>query len=198
VEEASDLQLLRARLVRFALEERRLIERALHDGVQQDLIGLSVRLQLVHNLVTTAPGEALASLDEVQQEVRDALARVRALAGDIYPAILDARGLPDALRQLSRAAEAAASVDVAGVGRYPAEVEAAVAFLWRAVLDGHRADEDARIRVREEDETLQVSIDAGREIDLGPVGDLVESAGGTVTTRAGPGGFAIEAVFPLP
>jgi len=188
--------MVRSRLVTAAVEERRRVERALHDGVQQDLIGISVRLQLARNLVATAPDEALVSLDEAQQEVRRALDRVRALASDIYPAILEARGLPDALRQAVRVSGAAASVDAVELGRYPAGVEVAVFFLWRGVLDGLGPDADARIRVWEEDAALQVRIEAGAPIDPLRADDLVEGAGGTLTMRPG-SDSSLEAVFPL-
>jgi signal transduction histidine kinase len=198
VNDASELQMLRLRLVTSAVEERRRVERALHDGVQQDLIGISVLLQHVRNLVATAPDEALASLEEAQREVRGALDRVRALASDVYPAILEARGLPDALRQAVRASGAAASVEAGELGRYPAEIEAAVFFLWRDVLDDLGAGENARIRLREEAEALQVEIEAGTPIDPLRAGDLVESAGGTLTVRSGSDGCGVEAAFPLP
>jgi signal transduction histidine kinase len=180
-----------------AVEERRRVERALHDGVQQDLIEATVRLQLVRNLVTTAPGDALASLEEIQVELRDALDRVRALASGIYPAILDARGLPDALRQAVRASGAAASVDAAELGRYPAGIEAAVYFLWRTVLDRVGADTDARIRVSDTGEMLQVTIEARARIDPLRAADLVEGAGGTLTVKSGSGGSRIDAAFPV-
>jgi len=197
VEDASELQMVRARLAGAAFEERRLIERALHDGVQQDLIQISVRLQLLRDLVASAPAEALASLDDVQQEVRAALDRVRALASDIYPAILDARGLPDALRQAVRRSGAAASVEAAELGRYPADVEAAVAFLWRLVLDGLGNGPEARIRVREEREALRVTIETEAAVDLLRAGDLVEGAGGTVAVHSGSSCCRLEAAFLL-
>lgn len=171
-----------------------MIERALHDGVQQDLIGISVGLQLVRDLVANAPDEALTSLDEVQQEVRAALGRLRTLSTDIYPAILDARGLQDALRQLARSSGAAVSVE-AGLRRYPVEIEAAVFFLWRAVLDAQEADADAQIQVFEEAETLQVAIEAGASIDRVRATDLIEASGGTVSIRSGSDGCRIEAEF---
>jgi hypothetical protein len=198
VEDASELQVLRSRLVRSDLEERRRLERALHDGVQQDLIGLSVRLQLVRNLVAVSPEEALASLDEVQQEARDALDRVRALASDLYPAILDARGLPDALRQAVRTSGAAGSVEASGLGRYAAGVEAGVFFLWRAVLEAHEAGAHPRVRVWEEGGALRARIEADGAIDLVRAGDLIEGAGGVLTVeQPGSGGCSIEARFPL-
>jgi signal transduction histidine kinase len=196
VEDPAEPQMLRSRLVTAAVEERRRVERALHDGVQQDLIGISVRLQLVRNLVATAPDEALVSLDEAQQEVRGALDRVRALASDIYPAILEARGLPDALRQAVRASGASASVDVVELGRYPVAVEVAVFFLWRGVLDGLGAGADARIRVWEEDSALRVRIEAGAPIDPLRAEDLVGGAGGALTMRSG-SDSSLEAAFPL-
>jgi signal transduction histidine kinase len=195
VKDGPESQLLRALPV-SAVEERRLIERALHDGVQQDLIGISVGLQLVSTLVATAPDEALTSLDEIRQEVKDALGRLRTLSSDIYPAILDARGLSDALRQAARASRAAASVQAAGLRRYPVEIEAAVFFLWRAVLDASEAGANARIHVFEEAETLRVGIEAGASIERALATDLVEAAEGTVRIRSGSGGCTIEAEFP--
>ncbi len=62
MEEANELQALCLRLVTSILEERRQVERALHDGAQQDLVAISVRLQTARNLVETAPDEALEAL----------------------------------------------------------------------------------------------------------------------------------------
>jgi signal transduction histidine kinase len=197
VEDASDPQVLRSRLVTMALDERRRVERALHDGVQQDLIGISVRLQLLRSLVSTAPSEVLASLDEIQQEVRDALDRVRGLASEVFPAILDARGLPDALRQGARASRAAAHVEAAGLSRYPDEIEAAVFFVWRSVLDGVAEGATARIRVWEEGGALQVRIEAAAAIDPARAEDLVKGAGGTLAMQSDSGSCNIEAAFPL-
>jgi signal transduction histidine kinase len=196
VDDPAEVQMLRSRLVTAAVDERRRVERALHDGVQQDLIGISVRLQLVRNLVTRDPEAALASLDEAQQEVRAALDRVRALASDIYPAILEARGLPDALRQAVRASGAAAYVEAAELERYPVRVEIAVFFLWRGVLDGLGAGANARIRVWEESSALHVRIETGAPIDPVRAEDLVGSAGGTLTVPSG-SDSGLEAVFPL-
>jgi signal transduction histidine kinase len=194
VEDDSELQMLRARLVGAGLAERRRIERALHDGVQQDLIALSVELQVARGLVATDPAAALASLDRIQEDVRAALGRVQTLATEIYPAILDARGLRDALRQAARVSEARASVDVAELGRYPAEIEAAVFSLWRAVLDSSGPGSDVRIHVWEQNQALQVTIDVGGAVDLSSAEDLVAAAGGVLAAAPG----SVEARFELP
>ena len=194
MEEASELQALRLRLVTSILEERRQLERALHDGAQQDLVAISVRLQTARNLVATAPDEALEALDEVQREVRNALDQLKTLASGIYPAILDARGLPDALRQAAGASTAATRVEAAELGRYPAEIEAAVFFLWRAVLDGLGSGEDALISVSDDGQALRVEIVAGRPLDLARASDLVEAAGGAITGGSQPVG--VDVTFP--
>jgi signal transduction histidine kinase len=128
-------------------EERRAVERALHDGVQQDLIALCVRLQLLRQLVEADPAAALVELAELHREAHAALDRVRTLANDVYPSVLDARGLPEALRA------AGATVDGEAGGRYPREVEAAAYFFCRDALAGAA---DLTVSLREEDGALRV------------------------------------------
>lgn len=197
MEDVPEQQMLCSRLVTARLAELRRIERALHDGVQQDLTALSVELQLMRGLVSADPDAALASLDRIQQEVRATLGRLQALGSEIYPALLDARGLMDALRQAARAPGTAASVDAVELGRYPAELEAAVFFLWRTVLDEAAPSAEARIRVREENEALQVAIDTAGEIDVSGAGDYVAAAGGILAVETDSTGCRIEARFPL-
>jgi hypothetical protein len=105
--------------------ERRRIEQALHDGVQQDLASAVVALELAQELLDTDPAAARSALDELAAQVEEALARIRLLAGTIYPSILPARGLTDALRLLE--------VDTADLERYPLEVEEAVYFTCEAL-----------------------------------------------------------------
>ena len=197
MEDVAELQAVRSRLVSSIFEERRRAERALHDGVEQDLIAISVRLQFVRKLVATAPAGALAELDEVQREVRNALDQLKALASGIYPAILDARGLPDALRQAAGASGAATLIQAAELGRYPAEIEAAVFFLWRTVLERLGPGVEASISVQQEGDALEVKIAAGRTVDLAGARDLVEGAGGVVTVESQPAGVSIDVTFPL-
>src|SRR5262249_18717752 len=112
-----------ARIASSTAAARRAHERALHDGVQQDLIAAAVRLQLARELVASEPTAAIALLDELRADLHSALDRVRAVADEIYPSVLDARGLPDALRTLGITTE--------GLGRYPVAIEAAVYFCCR-------------------------------------------------------------------
>ena len=197
MEDVAQLQAVRSRLVSSIFEERRRVERALHDGVEQDLIAISVRLQFVRNLVASAPAGALAELDEVQREVRNGLDQLKALASGIYPAILDARGLPDALRQVAGVSRTATRIQAAELGRYPAEIEAAVFFLWRTVLERLGPGVEAFISVKQEGDALQVEIASRRTFDLAGARDLVEGAGGVVMVESRPGGARIDVTFPL-
>ena len=124
------------------LADRRRFERALHDGVQQDLIALSVRLQLAQQLLATDAAATASLLEELRQEVHTAIDAARALATSIYPPTLDARGLEVALRGISR-------VRVHGVGRHSPDLEAAAYFCCLetdAEVDLYE-EEDGRLRI---------------------------------------------------
>ena len=108
--------------------ERRRIEEALHDGVQQDLAATVVALQLARELLDSDPAAARSLLDELGAQVEGALERVRALAETVYPSILPARGLTDALRPLD--------VETVDLERYPLEIEEAVYFSCRTLRSG--------------------------------------------------------------
>ena len=159
------------------LQDRRSFERALHDGAQQDLIALCVRVQLLRDAVTGEPGAVPGILDELERDAREALDRIRSLAAEIYPAILDLRGLPDALREL--AAGTSASLTTTSVQRHPPDVEAAVYFFCRAF-----AGPGARIGLSEDAEALRLEIDGATAQVPGAARELIESVGGTVDADA--------------
>ena len=125
--------------------ERRRIEEALHDGVQQDLAATVVALELARELLDSNPAAARSALDDLAAQVEAALERVRELAGTVYPSILPARGLTDALRSLD--------VETTNLERYPLEIEEAVYFSCRALRS--RA---ARARVWGEGATLRLEL----------------------------------------
>lgn len=125
--------------------ERRRIEAALHDGVQQDLAATVVALELARELLSRDPAAARRALDELAVEVERALAQVRALAETVYPSILPARGLADALRPLD--------VETAGLERYPLELEEAVYFSCQALRSGA-----ARARVWSDGSALRLEL----------------------------------------
>jgi signal transduction histidine kinase len=184
--EADDLRASRARIAGSAERARRSYERALHDGVQQDLIATAVRLQLARELVTSDPAAAIALLDELRDDVHDALNRVRGVADDIYPSVLDVRGLPDALRHAVKVAGVAAGVEADGVGRYPETIEAAVYFCCRALL----AEGATAIALRDDGQSLRLDVEGVGAND--DARDLTQAAGGSLTAEPG----RVTATFP--
>jgi signal transduction histidine kinase len=124
----------RARVVAVGDRERRRIERDLHDGAQQRLVALRVRLGLVADRIegnSPAGAEAVRALEGAVDETLD---EVRSFARGIYPALLAERGLSEALRAVGRSAQIPTIVDAAAIGRYAPEVEATVYFACTEAL----------------------------------------------------------------
>jgi signal transduction histidine kinase len=87
--EIEELRASRTRLTLAADVERRDIERALHEGVQQDLVGLATNLEVAARSVDSDPAAAKALLDELQREARRALTETQELANRIFPPLLE-------------------------------------------------------------------------------------------------------------
>jgi signal transduction histidine kinase len=123
-----ELQLSRARIASGAEQERRRIERDLHDGAQQRLVALRIELGLAEEVVRQDPDRAVERLRELGRDVDDALEELRALAHGVYPPMLADRGLDEALRAV--ALRSAIRIDLVSqdLGRYSTEVEGAVYF----------------------------------------------------------------------
>src|SRR5437764_10375836 len=116
----------RRRLVKAQDQERRKIERNLHDGAQQQLVAVNVQLGLLERLADDPKLRAMTA--QLRDAVGGALEDLRDLARGIYPPLLADRGLPTALEAQARKSATAVDVSPDGVGRYPQEVEAAIYF----------------------------------------------------------------------
>jgi signal transduction histidine kinase len=103
-------------------EARRALERALHDGVQQQLLALAVNLQLARELCERDPAAASDFLEELRRDVHAALDDIRRLGNEVYPAVLADHGVAEALRA------SGVRVEDEGIGRHPTEVEGAAYF----------------------------------------------------------------------
>ena len=90
----AEMRASRARIVAASDEARRNVERDLHDGAQQYLVLLQLRLGQARRILETDPHEAAAAIDEATEELGRALAELRDLAHGIYPAVLESDGLP--------------------------------------------------------------------------------------------------------
>jgi signal transduction histidine kinase len=130
-----ELRASRQRLVAAQDEERRKLERNIHDGVQQQLVALAVRLKLADTMVDRDPAKAHEALASLQADAGTALEELRDLARGIYPPLLADRGLGVALEAQARKAAMPTTVDAEGVGRYDQGVEAAVYFCTLEALN---------------------------------------------------------------
>jgi len=111
VDDLDALRSSRARLVRADDDDRRAIERDLHDGLQQQLVALGVSLQLAQQLTRAEDGELRLLLEELTGHAREALDEARRLSARIHPSLLDGRGLVGALRAAAAAAEVPTTIE---------------------------------------------------------------------------------------
>ena len=123
-----ELTVSRQRLVTAQDTERRRIERNLHDGAQQDLIGLKLKLVAAQAMAATDPEQTQEMLQGLVADVGDAVETLRELARGIYPAVLADLGLAAALEAQARRSPLAVEVHADSLHRYPPEMEAAVYF----------------------------------------------------------------------
>lgn len=155
----AELRASRSRIVRAADEERRRLERDLHDGAQQRLLGVGMALQLARARLADDP-DALELVEEAEVEVRGALTELRELARGIHPAVLTDQGLDAAMRTLADRAPLPVEVR-AGADRLPAHVETAVYFVVAEALANvakHANASSARITVERVGDRVEVEI----------------------------------------
>jgi signal transduction histidine kinase len=118
----------RARIVDAGQNERRRLERNLHDGAQQRLIALSLELSLLEERLDGDP-EARARLDQARREVATSLEELRDVARGIHPAVVSGHGLAVALEQLVARAAVPVRLNVELAGRLPERLEVAAFYL---------------------------------------------------------------------
>src|SRR5207253_4196875 len=123
-----DLRASRQRLVAAQDEERRKLERNIHDGAQQQLVALAIKANLARSLVGRDQEKEGALLDQLKADAQDALENLRDLARGIYPPLLADQGLVAALTSQARKSAVPVSVEADGIGRFSEDAEAAVYF----------------------------------------------------------------------
>jgi signal transduction histidine kinase len=183
--EVTELRASRARLILAADADCDRIERELHDGVQQHLVALAVKLQLVGPLVDANPAAARALVDEMEQDVQEALDEVARLAERIHSPLLEANGLAAALRSAAVSAGVPASVDVAVGSTFAPEISRTIYLCWLEALEHAGGGTRATVTVREEDRALTFEfVETGvRSTSLDGLHDRVEALGGRLTVE---------------
>ena len=198
----AELMAVRQRLVAVAEAERRRIERSLHDGAQQHLVGMMVRMAMAREVMAARPQMAQDILGELALDLQRALDELRDLAHGLYPAVLVDHGVAEALRSAARHAPVPVEVEAGPVGRFDPQREAAVYFCCAEALQNalKHAGDDPGIRMRlwrDEDGVVVFEVsDRGRGFaaerlatgsGLMGMRDRVEGVGGTLAIESAPG-----------
>jgi signal transduction histidine kinase len=202
-----ELRATRARIVAASDLARREVERDLHDGAQQRLVLLKLKL----GLLARDPGRR-ELIGELGDDIELALEELRDLARGIYPALLENEGLRGALSEAANRAAIPTELDCDGAGRYPPEVEAAVYFCCLEALQNaakHAGDHArASVRVTAGEGQLRFEVvDDGAGFDptgipassgLQNMTDRIGALGGELRVDSSPGtGTTVKAAIPL-
>jgi signal transduction histidine kinase len=202
----------RVRLVEMAVKERRRLERDLHDGVQQHLVGLRLKLELAAGTIQEDPVAGQRALAWLGQEMDEVLDELRALARGIYPAVLGEHGLREALKAATRTSPIPIEVRASGIERYGQDVEVAVYFCCLEAIQnvvkhaGQHAN--AAITLWAEARRLNFEVrDRGTGFDpdrvrassgLVNMHDRIEAVGGTLDVTSGLGeGVKVRGSVPV-
>jgi signal transduction histidine kinase len=190
----------RKRLVTAQDEERRRIERNLHDGAQQQLVAIGVRLRLADQMIDRDPAKAHEMLAGVQTESQEAIDALRDLARGIYPPVLADRGLVVALEAQARKSHVPVEIRGEGLERYPQEIEAAAYFCVLEALQNvakYAGASRATVSLAQDDGWIRFEVnDDGAGFDPGTVAkgsglqnmeDRLAALGGSLTLESSPG-----------
>jgi len=206
-----DLRASRQRIVAAQDEERRRLERNIHDGAQQQLVALAVKLRLAKQFLAKDPERADRTLEEVERETTEALGDLRDLARGIYPPLLADQGLVAALSAQARRAAVPVQIEAEGIARYAQDQEAAVYFCVLEALQNVAKYADASkavIRLREGDGGITFEVaDDGSGFDatktsygtgLQGMADRLSALGGELEVRSAVGvGTTIGGRLPM-
>jgi len=199
LERLREIQRSRQRIVAAQDEERRRLERNLHDGAQQQLVALQVKLALAERIAEEGC-RVRDQLGTLKLEATEALENLRDLARGIYPPLLADQGLQAALSSQARKATFPVSIEADGVGRYPQEAEAAVYFCCLEALQNvakYAGATHAVIRLFEDGGQLSFEVsDDGAGFDttkisygtgLQGMADRLSAQGGSLDVHSHPG-----------
>ncbi len=206
-----ELRASRQRLVAAQDEERRKIERNLHDGVQQQLVALNVQLALLGKTADRDPTKVPAMASMLQERATEALDDLRDLARGIYPPLLADQGLAAALQAQARKAAVPTTVASDGVGRYDRAIESAVYFCSLEALNNvakYAGASSATIELAQDDGRLRFTVrDDGAGFDTGAtaygtglqgMADRLDAIGGWIVVESVPGsGTVVSGTVPI-
>jgi signal transduction histidine kinase len=201
----------RARVVAVADRERRNIERDLHDGAQQRLVALRIKLALLAERLEAESPKSAGAIRDLEDDVEETIDEVRSFARGVYPSLLAQRGLSEALRAAGRTAPLPTVVDAGGIGRHSPELEATVYFACMEALQNaakHASgasgvaislsqDGQLRFEVRDDGGGFRAT-DTAYGTGLTNLHDRLSAVGGKLDVESSPGrGTRVTGVIPL-
>jgi signal transduction histidine kinase len=197
-----EIEALRASRTRLALgadADRRGIERALHEGVQQDLVGLAANLEVLAGSLDSDPAAAKTLLDELRRETRRALTELQGLANWIFPPLLEVGGLVAELRAAAIRAGVPARIGVEADAPCPPEVAGALYFCALDVFERAPVGTLVAVSVRGVEGAIAFEVVADRDLGTERLAshDRVEALGGRVTITAGNDRTTVAGSLPL-
>jgi len=202
-----EVQASRRRIVEAADAARRKVERDLHDGAQQRLVGLSLGLRMLQDRMSEAE-ELQDQIEGLQAELRAALSELRELARGLHPQILTEEGLGAAVESLAGRSPLPVTVTLDADERFPAPIEATAYFVVSEALTNvakyaHASNAAVRLARSNGSLTIDVSDDGvgGASIGAGSgltgLLDRVSALGGTMHVDSpAEGGTRLHAEIP--
>jgi signal transduction histidine kinase len=198
--QSRELRESRQRIVAAQDTQRRALERNIHDGAQQHLVALAVKLKLTRTLIDRAPERATAMLSQLRGELSETVAALRDLASGIYPAALERDGITAALKAQTKSSALPIEIDSNLSDRYPLDIEATIYFCCLEALQNiakYAGASHARVALRDEGGKLSFLVmDDGRGFDpqmiefgsgLRNMADRVAAARGVLDISSTPG-----------
>jgi signal transduction histidine kinase len=186
--EVEQLRASRRRLVLAGDAERHRVERALHEGVQQDLVALAVNLQLAGALVDSDPAGAKELVEETARDVRQSLEETARLAQRIHPPLVEWGDVGAALRAAAASLGIHASIEVAAGDECAPEALRAVYRCCVEALESVGQDGRATIAIRAEEGAVVFEVTARTHAVLDHLRDHVEALGGRLAIDSAPDG----------
>jgi signal transduction histidine kinase len=211
LQRVEELRTSRQRLVGAQDQERRRLERNLHDGAQQHLVALKIKLGLVESLLQKDLERARSTLQQLTADADEALETLRDLARGIYPPLLADQGLRVALESQARKAALAVTVESGALERYPQDVEATVYFCVLEALQNaqkYASASRAMVRLEVTDSSLRFEVEddgtgfdpatVGKGAGLTNIADRLDALGGHLAIDSRPGqGCRLRGSLPI-
>ncbi len=201
---AAEVRASRRRLIAAQDAERHRLERDLHDGAQQQVVALKVKLGIANKIAEREGADEIATrVSALADETQHAVDALRAVAHGIYPPLLESEGLEAALRAVERSSTLRLVVKTSDLSRYPRPVEETAYFCLLETVERARMAGASAAKIdlagRNGDLVIEIDVAGGTNgVDLTAIADRVDAAGGTLIVEERPNrGPLITTSLPL-